>query len=52
MMGINRIVVTDGKISAKVVFDFQAKDNRKYAFSATQFDHERDANNKPGDHLD
>ena len=43
MMGINRIVVTDGKISAKVVFDFQAKDNRKYAFSATKFDHERDA---------
>jgi hypothetical protein len=43
MMGINRIVVTDGKISAKVVFDFHATDNRKYAFSATQFDHEKDA---------
>jgi hypothetical protein len=42
MMGINRIVVTDGRISAKVVFDFQAKDNRKYAFSATKFDHEKD----------
>ncbi len=42
MMGINRIVVTDGKISAKVVFDFHASDNRKYAFSATQFDHEKD----------
>ncbi|RQP23040.1 hypothetical protein [Piscinibacter terrae] len=43
MMGINRIVVTDGKISAKVVFDFRASDNRKYAFSATRFDHEKDA---------
>jgi hypothetical protein len=43
MMGINRIVVTDGKISAKVVFDFKAQDNRKYAFSATKFDHEKDA---------
>jgi hypothetical protein len=43
MMGINRIVVTDGKISAKVMFDFQAKDNRKYRFSATKFDHERNA---------
>jgi hypothetical protein len=43
MMGINRIVVTDGKISAKVMFDFQAKDNRKYKFSATKFDHEKNA---------
>jgi hypothetical protein len=43
MMGINRIVVTDGKIQAKVMFDFKATDNRKYAMSATQFDHERDA---------
>ncbi len=43
MMGINRIVVTDGKISAKVVFDFKASDSRKYAFSATRFDHEKDA---------
>jgi hypothetical protein len=43
MMGINRIVVTDGKISAKVMFDFQAKDNRRYKFSATKFDHEKNA---------
>ncbi len=43
MMGINRIVVTDGKISAKVMYDFQARDNRKYRYSATQFDHEKDA---------
>ena len=42
MMGINRIVVTDGKISAKVVFDFRASDSRKMAMSATRFDHERD----------
>lgn len=27
MMGINRIVVTDGKIAAKVMYDFQARDN-------------------------
>jgi hypothetical protein len=43
MMGINRIVVTDGKIQAKVMFDFQARDNRRYQASATQFDHARDA---------
>jgi len=43
MMGINRIVVTDGKISAKVMFDFQARDNRRYKFSATKFDHEKNA---------
>jgi hypothetical protein len=43
MMGINRIVVTDGKIQAKVMFDFQAKDNRKYQASASQFDYAKDA---------
>ena len=43
MMGINRIVVTDGKISAKVMYDFQAKDNRRYKYSAAKFDHEKDA---------
>lgn len=42
MMGINRIVVTDGKIQAKVLFDFQARDNRRYQASATKFDHEKD----------
>lgn len=42
MMGINRIVVTDGKIQAKVMFDFQAKDNRRYQASASQFDHAKD----------
>ncbi len=43
MMGINRIVVTDGRIQAKVMFDFQAKDTRRYQASATQFDHAKDA---------
>jgi hypothetical protein len=39
MLGINRIVVTDGKIQAKVMYDFQAKDNFHYQNSATQFDY-------------
>jgi hypothetical protein len=43
MMGINRIVVTDGKIQAKVMFDFQAKDTRRFQASATQFDYAKDA---------
>jgi hypothetical protein len=42
MMGINRIVVTDGKIKAKVMFDFQAKDNRRFQASASQFDYAKD----------
>jgi hypothetical protein len=43
MLGINRIVVTDGRISAKVMYDFQSRDNSRYRYSATQFDHEKDA---------
>ncbi|QDH70458.1 hypothetical protein [Marilutibacter alkalisoli] len=43
MLGINRIVVTDGRISAKVMYDFQARDNLKYRHSATKMDHQRDA---------
>jgi hypothetical protein len=39
LMGINRIVVTEGKISAKVMYDFQARDNMKYQNSATRFDY-------------
>ena len=39
LMGINRIIVTDGRIAAKVLFDFQARDNFKYAHSATKFDY-------------
>jgi hypothetical protein len=42
LMGINRIVVTDGKISAKIMYDFQARDNRKFQRSASAFDVARD----------
>ncbi len=38
LMGINRIVVTDGKINAKVQFNFQAKD--KFNRTATATDYE------------
>ncbi|SFL19022.1 hypothetical protein [Lysobacter sp. cf310] len=43
MLGINRIVVTDGRISAKVMYDFQARDNSRYRYSATKMDHQKDA---------
>ena len=39
MMGINRIVVTDGKIQAKVLYDFQAQDRYQFRKSATEFDY-------------
>jgi hypothetical protein len=39
LMGINRIVVTDGRIQAKIMYDFQARDNRKLARSATAYDY-------------
>ncbi|MFZ5636459.1 MAG: hypothetical protein ACOY82_07700 [Pseudomonadota bacterium] len=39
MLGINRIVVTDGKISAKVMYDFQARDNMQFRRSAQKFDY-------------
>lgn len=48
LMGINRIVVTDGKIQAKVTFDFRAKDSMKSKFSAQTFEHEK---NKSKDQL-
>jgi hypothetical protein len=41
LMGISRIVVTDGRIAAKVLFDFQARDNFKYRQSATKFDYDK-----------
>ena len=41
MLGINRIVVTDGKISAKVMYDFQARDNFRSQTSATRFDYDQ-----------
>lgn len=40
LMGINRIVVTDGKISAKVLYNFQARDNMQFRKSATHFDYD------------
>jgi hypothetical protein len=39
LMGINRIVVTDGKISAKIMYDFSAKDVSSKRRSATAFDY-------------
>lgn len=41
LMGINRIIVTDGRISAKVMYDFQARDNFKFQRSATKFDYDK-----------
>jgi hypothetical protein len=38
MLGINRIVVTDGLIHAKVVFDMVANDNGKRAAKASMYD--------------
>lgn len=40
LMGINRIIVTDGRISAKVLYNFQARDNLRWQKSATQFDYD------------
>ena len=42
LMGINRIVVTDGKISAKIMYDFQARDTRSLRRSAVAYDYARD----------
>jgi hypothetical protein len=42
LMGINRIVVTDGRISAKILYDFQARDNRSLRRSAAAYDFARD----------
>jgi len=41
LMGINRIIVTDGRISAKVLYEFQARDNLRWQKSATRFDYDR-----------
>jgi hypothetical protein len=43
LMGINRIVVTDGKIQAKIMYDFQARDNAKTQRSATAMDYATDS---------
>jgi hypothetical protein len=38
MLGINRIVVTDGSITAKVVFDMRAEDKAKRKYTASMYD--------------
>jgi hypothetical protein len=38
MLGINRIVVTDGSINAKVVFDMRASDRAKRTYTASMQD--------------
>lgn len=40
MLGINRIVVTDGTINAKVVFDMRAEDKAKRRYTASMYDQE------------
>lgn len=42
LMGINRIVITDGKIQAKILYDFQAKDTFRRQRSAVAADYARD----------
>jgi hypothetical protein len=39
LMGISRIVVTDGRIQAKILYDFQARDSMRKARSASAFDY-------------
>jgi hypothetical protein len=39
LMGINRIIVTDGRISAKVIYDFQAQDNLQRQMVASRYDY-------------
>jgi hypothetical protein len=43
LMGINRIVVTDGKIQAKILYDFQARDNARMQRSAVAYDYATDS---------
>lgn len=42
LMGINRIVVTDGRISAKIIYDVRAQDRLTKRRSATAMDMARD----------
>jgi hypothetical protein len=44
MLGINRIVVTDGSINAKVVFDMRASDTAKTESRASMFDRTSSSN--------
>jgi hypothetical protein len=40
MLGINRIVITDGAITAKVIFDMRADDKSKRQYTAQAYDEE------------
>jgi hypothetical protein len=40
MLGINRIVVTDGSIRAKVIFDMRASDTARRGYTASMHDRE------------
>ncbi|MCP4289819.1 MAG: hypothetical protein GY792_36270, partial [Gammaproteobacteria bacterium] len=40
MLGINRIVVTDGSIRAKVIFDMRSSDTAKRGYKASMYDKE------------
>jgi hypothetical protein len=42
LMGINRIVVTDGRISAKVMYDFQSRDVLSKKRTAQAYDYAKD----------
>jgi hypothetical protein len=42
LMGISRIVVTDGRISAKIIYDVRAQDRKTLRRSATAIDMARD----------
>jgi len=44
ILGINRIVVTDGAINAKVVFDFRASDTAQRAAGASLYDRDSSYN--------
>jgi len=44
MLGINRIVITDGSINAKVVFDMRATDTAKQENRASMFDRDSSMN--------
>jgi hypothetical protein len=43
LMGINRIVITDGKISAKIMYDFTSKDTMSKRRTAQAYDYARNA---------
>lgn len=43
LMGINRIVITDGRISAKIMYDFTSKDTMSKRRSAQAYDYARNA---------